>query len=306
MSSARLSAIEAAIAAMHQVKQDLQVVSNVPSAQKPDKAERDASKTLFTVMGEVQTTMVETRKNVHSWKRPPKAKKAAGQKSTGQKPTKRAKLTAEDTEEEEEVAGALIGSPEFRNQVKTALNSGEYDLGQWYDNVTMGNPGAMFSLASTGLHIAATGVAEMESKQMASQMVKLLAPDALETAVLESVQNANVGKVTLGHMARFLMETYDPYHAMNKRPRIEFLQHIVLGVKALQWAMAWSEIEKGSKYQDGRGKVVEDMYKAHRKDKGEPIDDNVEFRETDEYRTFASRVKDYNTGANRFLFAYRH
>ncbi|KDN36114.1 hypothetical protein RSAG8_11061, partial [Rhizoctonia solani AG-8 WAC10335] len=297
MRSARTKAIDAAMASMEEVKKNLKLVSNQDS-QPPDKAESEKVRLFFKGMGEMRGTMVETKKKVNEWKGPPKARKS---NAPAQRPNKRPRVTTEDVVEEP-VQGAMVGSPEFREEVKRSISEREGTMEEWYDYVTMGNPGTIFNLASTGLLVVAVGVEETEIRLMMSTLAELLAPEALELQVFASVQNASIGKINPEVLSRFYKESHDPYHATNKSSRVALLQHIAMGVKALQWSIAWSEIKKGSKYQNGRGKVVEDMYLADCEAKGQPID--PEFKDTDEYKTYAG-VKDYNTGANRFLAAYK-
>ncbi|KAG8712357.1 hypothetical protein FRC11_000346 [Ceratobasidium sp. 423] len=293
-SSTRVATVNEALTALRQAKGKLKAVSNTQGSRPPNQEENDAAKELNTEMSLVRSAMSETKKSVQGWKGPPKRKP-----SKAQKPNKRPKVAKKDKEEESN-DGALVGSECFRKAMQDTMDSGEYTIDEWYKAITAGDPGTIFDLASYGLYVVATGIANVAPKEMTSALAMVLAPHALKLEVLGSVESARIVDIHTDELFKFYQVASDPHHALNKRPQIELLQHMVLGVQAAQSSIAWSRIEKGSKNKEGRGAVVQRWYREKCQAKGEDADLG-----SSEFGKFASGVKDYNSGANRFLEAYK-
>ncbi|KAG8728904.1 hypothetical protein FRC11_009974 [Ceratobasidium sp. 423] len=305
-SSTRVATVNEALTALHQAKGKLKAVSNTQGSQPPNQEENDAAKELNTEMSLVRSAISETKKSAQGWKGPPKRKpsKAATKPNKPPKVAKkvRGSLPVESgikpeflqDKEEESNDGTLVGSECFRKEMQDMMNSGEYTIDEWYKAITAGDPGTIFDLASYGLYVVATGIANVVPKEMTWALAMVLAPHALKLEVLGSVESARIVDIHTDELFN------DPHHALNKRPQIELLQHMVLGVQAAQSSITWSRIEKGSKNKEGRGAVVQRWYREKCEAKGEDADFG-----SSEFGKFASGVKDYNSGANRFLEAYK-
>ncbi|CAE6431795.1 unnamed protein product [Rhizoctonia solani] len=144
MPSARITAMNAAMTALDDAKLQLELVSNVAGVEPADKTERDVAQQLLRRMGQMRSTMVETRKKVNAWKT--RRKQTSTGKPTGQKPSKRPKLAQEEVRESnlgqarahafkepDDGLGVLIGTPGFREQIKAELDGGEANLSEWYN-----------------------------------------------------------------------------------------------------------------------------------------------------------------------------
>ncbi|KAG8749833.1 hypothetical protein FRC11_010978, partial [Ceratobasidium sp. 423] len=64
-------------------------------------------------------------------------------------------------------------------------------------------------------------------------------------------------------------------------------------------SLGWSQLEKGD-IENGKKQVVRETYAAHCEAKHKPVD-----YKSDDFKTFVAQIKDYNSGFNRFLLAYK-
>ncbi|CAE6427065.1 unnamed protein product [Rhizoctonia solani] len=286
-SPTRLYALNEALVALNQAKEKLDAVSNVSGDQPPNREEKDAAQRLASKIGE----------SVRAWKGPKRGAPATTTNSI--KPIKRTKKDQENPGEEDH-SGKLVGSDGFRQDMQDTLADKQPEIKEWYSTITMGDPGTIFDLASCGLYVVAAGIAECNSREMTSALATVLAVDVLKLDVLKSVKHARIADLDSDELYEFYEAAHNHDHALHRRTQIELLQHCTLGVHALQSAISWSKVEKGTKYKDGRATVVQQWYQKKCLAQGKEVDFN-----SAEFTTYANGVKDYNSGANRFLLAYK-
>ncbi|CAE6436351.1 unnamed protein product [Rhizoctonia solani] len=253
--------------------------------------EGEAIDGLLTEMGNMKSLIVVTTKSIKEW---------TGKKGKGKRALPKQGFTVTQTakninaEIEERTA---IGNAGFNEDLAKAMKDPKYSISAWYEGISEASAPNMFVDATYGLFCVAAGIEELPLEEMNVALASVLT-DTLEAEVLQSFEKTRVGDIQPEHLYRFFEEAHTTSNAVNRRPRVILLQHIVLAIHSLKAALGWSRLEKGDG-ENGKKRIVREAYASHCKAKGLPLDYDLPA-----FRTFAKKIKDYNTGISRFLQAY--
>ncbi|KAL5638126.1 hypothetical protein ACGC1H_004993 [Rhizoctonia solani] len=244
-------------------------------------------------MGDMKSLIVVATKSIKEWKgKKGKGKAKARPKQGGFTVTQTAKNTNAEIEER-----TAIGNAGFNEDLAKAMKDPKYSIPAWYEGISEASAPNMFVDATYGLFCVAAGIEELPREEMSVALASALT-DTLEVEVLQSFEKTRIDDIRPEHLYQFFEEAHTTSNAVNRRPRVMLLQHIVLAIHSLKAALGWSRLEKGDG-ENGKKRIVREAYAADCKAKGLPLDYDLPA-----FKTFAKKIKDYNTGVNRFLQAY--
>ncbi|CAE7191603.1 unnamed protein product [Rhizoctonia solani] len=278
-------------------KERLQALSERQPPSTINDTDKQAINGFLSTANDVKGVMTSVTKSVKQWKAPAKQggkgkEKGSGRKGVGFSVTQGAKN--ETAEMEERYA---IGHELFSRDLANALKSPKYSIEVWYEGIPEASAPNIFADATYGLFCLASGIQGLAPHEMSAVLAKVLAED-LEADVLKSFEQTPINEMTAEHLYQLFQEAEATSGALNRRPRVMLLQHIMLASHSLKAALSWSRLEKGDG-DNGKKHVIRAAYAAKCKAEGIAVD-----YDSPGCKTFGRRIRDYNTGINRFLEAY--
>ncbi|CAE6471316.1 unnamed protein product [Rhizoctonia solani] len=171
-------------------------------------------------------------------------------------------------------------------------------IAEWFESISAGDAKNMFIDASSALLSIARGMEDIAGDEMGLELKGVLI-DNLEEQVLEALERKAIADINTRDLHSLYKEAGDRKSALDRHPRTRLVQHIVLSINTLKSALAWAQLEKGHG-ENGKSKIFEDTYKIECQEKGLECD-----LKSRDFFAFRKSMKNYNTGCNRFVLAYR-
>ncbi|CAE6472634.1 unnamed protein product [Rhizoctonia solani] len=267
-----------------------------------NKPERAAVAEFTKEVGEMKASANAAIESTKGWKRANSTRKRPGRggssssskRSKGNKGQVNSKKTQEsDSESDNEIK---IGADGMKERLIEAMDDTSITIPAWFAEMMKAEARNRFIDAAEVLLFIAPGIEEAPTETMFDELMEVLSDD-FEKQVLGALDKTSVGEIEPKELHYYFKATTGSKSVLNKHPRGALLQHIVLGVHSLKSALGWARLERGIG-ENGKSTVVKQTYEVE-------CEGNEADFESREFELFASRLKDYHTGCNRFLAAYR-